>query len=100
MSQPPEHTIDVQCPHCQSRLTVDRETGEVLLSKKHEKREVESFDSAVANARDWDRRKENLFEQAFEQEKKRKDMLEKKFREAQKQTEGDDSPPPKPFDFD
>ncbi len=42
----------------------------------------------------------NFFEQAFEQEKKRKDMLEKKFREAQKQTEGDDSPPPKPFDFD
>jgi hypothetical protein len=94
-------TIAVRCPHCQSQLTVDASSGEVLLSKKHEKREVESFDTALANAREWDRRKENLFEQAFEQEKKRKDVLEKKFREAQKQTEGDDSPPPpKPFDFD
>ena len=93
-------SLTVACPHCHSILTVDAATGEVLLSKKAEKKEVESLDKAIEIEREKAQKKESLFEQAFEMEKKRKELLEKKFQEAQKSTAGDDAPPPKPFDFD
>jgi hypothetical protein len=93
-------TLTVTCPHCHSTLTVDAATGEVLLSKKAEKREVESLDKAMEMEREKARQKDSLFDQAIEMERKRKELLEKKFQEARKSTAGDDTPPPKPFDFD
>jgi hypothetical protein len=100
MGNPDKPSLTVACPHCHSILTVDSATGEVLLSKKAEKKEVESLDKAIEIEREKAGQKESLFEQAFEMEKKRKELLEKKFQEAQKSTAGDATPPPNPFDFD
>jgi len=100
MENQPKSAVEVVCPHCQSVLKVDPASGEVLLSRKHEKREVESFDSALQNAREWEKKKGDLFEQAFEVERKRKDLLEKKFQEAQKSSSADPERPFKPIDLD
>lgn len=100
MKDKPVPAIEVTCPHCQSVLKVDAASGEVLLSRKHEKREVESFDSALQNAREWEKKKGDLFEQAFETERKRKELLEKKFQEAQKSSSADPERPLKPIDLD
>ena len=93
-------TIEVKCPHCDSILRVDAETGEVLVSKKKEKRQFESFDKVVEVAREKEEEKKGLFEKALEMEKKRKELLEKKFLEAKEITADDDAPPPNPFEFD
>lgn len=100
MNEQEKQNLKVVCPHCQSVLTVDRETGEILLSEKHEKKEFGSFDDALQVAREKEQQKSSLFEQAMELEKKRKELLEKKFEESRKQKQNDDSPPAKIFDFD
>ncbi len=92
--------LQVTCPHCHSLLHVDATTGDVLYSKKHEKRDVESFDKAVELAREKEKQRSGLFEEAIELERKRKELLEKKFKEAQKNSSDDDTPPASPFDFD
>lgn len=93
-------SIRVVCPHCSSILQVDPESGQILLSQKKEKKEVESFDAAFQIEKEREKNKGNLFEQAIEMEKKRKDLLEKKFKEAQKSSAGDNTPILKPIDLD
>ena len=94
------NSTQVICPYCKSILKIDPETGEIVFSQKHEKKEVESFDAAVAIEKEREKNKASLFEQAIELEKKRKELLEKKFQEAQKSTSDDAPPPLKPIDLD
>lgn len=93
-------TLAVKCPHCGSELRVDTSTGDVLLSKKAEKRDVASFDAALERERERQSRHKDLFSQAFEQEQKRKERLEKKFAEARKEADKTPEPPTNPFDLD
>ena len=93
-------TIEVTCPHCNSILRVDAATGEVIVSKKKEKRQFESLEKVVEVAREKEKEKKGLFEKALELEKKRKELLEKKFKEAKELSTDDETPPPNPFEFD
>lgn len=100
MSSKPNRTLQVTCPHCGGILTVDAETGDVLHSKQAVKRELNSFEDALAQEKERQSRTDDLFAQAIQVEKRRKELLEKKFQEAQTRTDDDGLPPPKPFDFD
>jgi len=92
-------SLQVICPHCQSMLKVDPVSGDILASQKPVIREVESFDDALDIEKKHEERKSGLFEEAILLERKRKELLEKKFRESKETTEDDGSPPPRPFDY-
>lgn len=96
--------LNVRCPDCESRLVIDRETGEILF---HEARK-----SAPAEGRDFDQlldkigrdkaRAEDVFEQEVAALKDRDRLLEDKFEEALREARKspEDEPPPRPFDLD
>lgn len=100
MTHKDDDTLKVQCPHCGAELKVDRDSGAVIHSKKVEKREVETFDAALQIEMERQNRHKDLFSQAVEMERKRKELLEKKFQEASREADGSASPPPRLFDLD
>jgi hypothetical protein len=96
--------LTVHCPECDSDLTVDVATGEVL-SHRAPKRPLgggKDFDSLLAGLDSDKARAEETFERARAAERDRDRLLEEKFREALKRAEEepDDGPPRRPFDLD
>jgi len=95
----------VQCPCCSAELTVDAETGHVLMHRKA-KEPVgggKDFDALLAGLDEGKARAEELFEREKKAMKDRDRILEEKFREAMRRAEeeGDDEAPPlRPFDLD
>jgi hypothetical protein len=99
-----KNRLSVVCPDCSSRLLVDAATGEVISHQAHKpppaggKELGELLD-------DLDREKEqaeDLFQREVSAHKDRERLLDEKFQEAMKRAEesDDDTPPPRPFDFD
>ena len=96
--------LTLRCPDCESRLVIDRKTGEVLF---HEPRKV-----APAGGKDFDQLlekldhdkavAEDLFEREISALKDQDRLLEEKFEEALREARESpqDEPPPRPFDFD
>ena len=89
--------LRIECPCCQSKLTVDPVSGLVL---NHEQKKPEySFEEAVAREKRRTANADDLFQQAVTQEQERSSKLEEKFEEAlASKDELDD--PVRPFDFD
>lgn len=99
-----QQRLTLNCPDCDSRLVVDRETGEVLFHKPKK--------AAPAGGKDFDQLFEKLeqdkalAEDVFEREvtalKHRDRLLEDKFEEALREAREspEDEPPPRPFDHD
>jgi len=73
--------IEVRCTCCDATLTVDRDSGEVLFTKQPPKKNL-SFEDAVRQVRKHQETASERFDQAFEKEKGRKDLIDMKFREA------------------
>ncbi len=73
--------LQVQCTCCDAALTVDSLTGDVLFTKQPKKKTV-SFEDAVSQVRKDQETASDRFDQAFEVEKGRKDLINKKFKEA------------------
>ena len=73
--------LEVRCTCCDATLTVDAASGEVLFTKQPEKKGV-SFEDAVASVKRQQETASDRFDQAFEKEKGRKDLIDAKFREA------------------
>jgi len=91
--------LDITCPCCSTKLTVDRDTGDILYEQRPEKSEV-SWDYALTAG---DKRKaeaEALFSKGMDRERRADDILEKKFKEALKKADKSDTPPPRIFDLD
>lgn len=96
--------LTLRCPDCDSRLVVDRDTGEILF---HEPRKSEpaggrDFDQLLKKI---DRDKavaEDLFEREVSALEDRDRLLEEKFEEALREARKspEDEPPPRPFDLD
>jgi hypothetical protein len=83
--------LEVRCTCCEATLTVDAGSGEVLFTKQPARKTV-SFEDAV---REVHRHKETAsarFDQAFEKEKGRKDLIDLKFREAMERADELDEP--------
>ncbi len=92
--------IEIRCPHCNSLIVVDMETGEIIYTEKYEKKEFKSLDEVIEkkllNKKDSD----ETFKEILEKEKKRKELLEKKFTEVKEKKKDDKTPPKNIFDFD
>jgi hypothetical protein len=92
--------IEVTCPCCQARLTVDAQLAVVL---SHEAPPKAAPDVDIADAarilREEAERREAKFRESWEAEKKKEDVLARKFEEALKKAK--DQPVEKPLrDFD
>jgi hypothetical protein len=93
-------TIEVTCPCCQSRLTVDTQLAEVLAHVAPVKAapNVDIEDSARILA-DQAQRREDKFRESWDAEQKKEDVLERKFQEGLKKAK--EQPVTKPVrDFD
>jgi hypothetical protein len=76
-----KNKIEVQCTCCEATLTVDSETGDVLFTKQPEKKGL-SFEDALRDVKQQQATASDRFDQAFEKEKGRKDLVDAKFQEA------------------
>ena len=89
--------LEITCPCCQSRLQVEPSTGLVISSQARKPKT--SLDEAIGLERERKSRADQLFAQAFQDEKQRHDLLEKKFQEALK-VKDELEDPVRPLDFD
>ena len=93
--------IEVHCPCCATRLTVDAATGEVLAEHRAKTDPSKSFDDAMQKVRSGAQERANAFERAFSRTKQLDDLLQKKFEEAQKKAaETPDEKHINPLDYD
>jgi hypothetical protein len=93
-------TIEVACPCCQARLTVDPELA-VVLSHVLPPKPIHDVDIEDAHRilADQAQRREDKFRESWEAEKNKEDVLSRKFEEALKKAKG--QPVEKPVrDFD
>jgi hypothetical protein len=100
MAKQPAPPIEIVCPCCQARLTVDAQLAAVL-SHVLPPRAVHDVDINDADRilADQAQRREDKFRQSWEAEKNKEDVLSRKFEEALKKAKG--QPVEKPMrDFD
>ena len=99
MSQKSKAAIELACPHCGAKLTVDPQLGAVLEHEPPPKKSDYDFDQQVKGLSEAERKREELFRQQMEAQKDRSKLLERKFEESLKKRK--DEPPTKPLrDFD
>jgi predicted amidophosphoribosyltransferase len=95
MSRQGKSTLEVACPCCGARLTVDAELGKVLHHTpppKHAK--APDIDHAAQLLEKEKARREALFAQSSEDEKHKSELLERKFEAALKQSKDEPAAPP------
>jgi hypothetical protein len=93
-------TIEVTCPCCEAKLTIDTDLAVVLAHTPPVKAapDVDISDAARILA-EQDRHREDKFRDSWEAESKKEDVLNRKFEEALKKAK--DQPVEKPMrDFD
>lgn len=91
--------IEVECPCCQARLTIDRELGVVLSHTPPLKNPSVDLDDTARLLREQAERVEAKFKLSVEAERMKDDVLERKFAEGLKKAK--DQPVEKPLrDFD
>jgi len=74
-------SVEVACPHCQAKLTVDTELGAVLSHEPPPERKVD-FDQQLKEVTEAERKREEVFRQQVEAQKERSKLLERKFQES------------------
>ena len=100
MAKSENSTIEVACPCCGERLTIDAGLGRVLHHVAPPKQDkAPDLDHAAQLLENEKARREALFQQSTEDQKIKSDLLDRKFQEALKQTK--DEPITRPLrDFD
>jgi len=96
-------TLDVICIDCGALMTVDLATGAVLSHRKRPSAgKKASLDDLASSLRRGQEAADRKFAQAVEERKKRDDILDRKFREAQKRAakEKDTGRPIREIDLD
>ncbi len=93
-------TVEVTCPCCHARLTVDPQLAVVLSHEAPPKAAPEvDISDAARILQEAARRREDKFRESWEAEKKKEEVLTRKFEEALKKAK--DQPVEKPLrDFD
>jgi len=98
------HKLKIHCPECNTYLTVDAATGEILMAKKPERPLAggHDFDALLTGLDEQKNQAEEVFQREVDAMKDRDRLLEEKFKEALKRAEEepDDEPPLRPFDLD
>jgi hypothetical protein len=100
MAKKPPSSVDVECPCCQAKLTVDRELGVVLSHVPPPKAPPSvDLDDTARHLREHAEKVEDKFRQSVEAERMKEDVLARKFAEGLKKAK--DQPAEKPLrDFD
>lgn len=96
-------TLDVICAECGALMTVDLATGAVLSHKKKASRgKKTTLDDLASNMRQGRETAGRKFAKAVEERKNRAEILDRKFREAQKRAakEKDTGRPIREIDLD
>ncbi|HLY61804.1 MAG TPA: hypothetical protein VKV95_13740 [Terriglobia bacterium] len=87
MSRNENTTIEVTCPCCGAKLTVDMELGKVIAHQPPPKTfKAPDFDRAHELLENEKARRESIFNQSAEDEKVKSRVLDRKFEEALKKT--------------
>lgn len=100
MAKKPVPPVEVTCPCCQARLTIDPQLA-VVLSHEAPPKPAPNVDigEAARILQEQEQRREDKFRESWEAEKKKEDVLTRKFEEALKKVKG--QPVEKPLrDFD
>ena len=92
--------VQVECPCCSTRLTVDVATGEILSEERLKQDSTRTFQDAMSRVQSGANRRDEAFSKAFDRTQKLDDLLEKKFEEARKKAKTDKSKPRNPFDLE
>lgn len=93
--------LTVLCPCCETKLIIDQATGALLSHERPKTGPSKSFEEAFSDEKRRRQEAEDRFTQAVKEQENRADLLDKKFKEALKRAEQDDSPlPPRPFELD
>lgn len=91
--------IEVICPCCETKLKIDKKTGEIIWEEKKKK----IMPSLADMVKDHDAHKDeqvSLFKKRSEVQKDRNRLLEEKFREAQKNVDKIKDNPLRDIDLD
>ena len=99
MKSPPRALI-VTCPCCSTVLHLDPGTGALLLEERPRKGPVKSLEEAARENAARQEQARAQMAKALQEEKHKDEIMEKKFKEAMKKAEKDETPPPRPFDLD
>ena len=91
--------MEVICPCCETRLQVDKKTGEIIWEEKKEK-VMPSLADMVKEHDAHKKEQESLFNQRSEVQKDRSRILEEKFKEAQKNVDKSKDLPLRDIDLD
>jgi hypothetical protein len=95
--------LEIVCPGCQGALTVDPESGAVLMHRPPAKTGPKGDLLEAARAlKDEAGRREEAFRKSLEAEKNKGGTLKKKFDEALRRAREnpDEAPPPREIDLD
>lgn len=79
--KPSQRAVEISCPHCQAKLTVDTELGAVLSHEPPPERKVD-FDLQLKEVTEAERKREEVFRQQVEAQKERSKLLERKFQQS------------------
>jgi hypothetical protein len=99
---PGRGNVRQKCPCCQAVLTIDLDTGEILMSEEAKTAPALDIAEAAKSLEKEKGKREEAFRQSLEAQKHKEDILEKKFREAMKRAKEnpDAAPPPREIDLD
>lgn len=92
--------LEITCPCCSTRMSVDPESGAILHHEQPKITEKTTLEEALRSQKARQDEAEDRFRRALEERGKQEDILQKKFREAQKRAEKDPGKPRGPFDLD
>ncbi len=90
-----EDLIQVACPHCGARLSVDGELGKVIAHEPPARAKSADLDRVTDLLEKQKAQREALFAQSVEDEKVKTQVLDRKFEEALKKTK--DQPVTRPL---
>ena len=88
--------MEVICPCCETRLQVDKKTGEIIWEEKKAKVMPDMVKEHDAHKKE----QESLFNKRSQVQKDRSRILEEKFKEAQKHVDKSKDIPLRDIDFD
>ena len=91
--------VEVTCPCCETKLQVDKKTGEIIWEEKKEK-VIPSLSDMVKDHNTHKKEQEALFIKRSEVQKDRNRILEEKFRAAQKNVDKSKDIPLRDIDLD
>jgi len=91
--------LEIICPCCETKLQVDKKTGEVIWEERKPKPEV-SLTDMVKGLESQKKEQKSMFKKHSKNQKERGRVLDEIFKESQKHVDKSGEKPLRDFDFD